>query len=496
MLNVKDTILSIIKAHPQAHALWVNDCYYTYQEIYCQAQVLASHIQNCKSEFCIIIAEKTVNRYIAILGCVLAGKTFVPVTPEGTNRQVNSIFSQLDSDCYVIDINNEDNKKRITSLMATESRVFDLSEPLNASDTVFDNTRDAVHAYVMFTSGSTGVPKGVPVSGENLASYISNTVDLFKPTHRDKFAQINSYTFDLSMHDIFTAWSVGACIYAFPTNSPFKYVRFVQQHDITFWLSVPSTGVSLNEIGLLKKGAMPSLKCTLFCGEALPFRLVEQWQLSAPNSQVYNVYGPTECTIAITYFECERDLELPKIVPIGQPYADQQMMLVDNTLREVTEGKGELVISGSQVTSGYYQNIEKTAHQYVSIEGYKGVWYRTGDLVEWSQDYGYIYQGRIDDQLKIRGYRVERLEIETLLREATGTDSVAVVGWPITETGLSKGLVAFIDKSPLELPEIRANYKRLMPEYMWPSQIYQQPLPQNNSLKVDYKALKQQLQKE
>ena len=494
--SVKQRFLERLRCAPDAPALWVNDQLYSYRYLYDQAMKLSRAAAGSRSPFWIIVAEKNVHRYVAILAAVLSERAFVPVSPDSPERTFDSIFGQLSSDCYLVDVSSESTRQLLAEKTTAAPWVLDLSQPAHwpkASD-VDDQPVTTDTAYVMFTSGSTGVPKGVAVTADNLAHYVHNTIDLFQPGPEDRFAQINSYTFDLSMHDVFVAWCVGACVYAFPTHLPFRYVQFVKQHAITFWLSVPSTGISLNEMGLLKPGEMPSMKCTLFCGEALPHRLVKAWQQATPNGEVYNIYGPTECTIAITHFHCQRGAQLPDIVPIGAPYPGQQMIQVNEQLHTTApEVMGELLISGSQVAKGYHQNLEKTNQQFVSLEAEPGRWYRTGDWVTWSETHGYEYKGRVDDQLKIRGYRIERLEIEKLLREAAQTDAVAVVGWPVTETGLCQGVVAFIDNSPLTLPEIRHNYQQTMPEYMWPSQIHQQPLPKNTSLKVDYKQLKNQL---
>jgi amino acid adenylation domain-containing protein len=352
-------------------------------------------------------------------------------------------------------------------------------------------------AYLMFTSGSTGVPKAVLVTRDNLHNYVVGARRLFGPTHEDRFAQVNNYTFDLSMHDIFVAWEHGASVYALPDAVPFRLPALLREHRITFWLSVPTTGMSLFNLGLLRPDSLPDLRYSLFCGEPLPSRLANAWHAAASNSRLVNIYGPTECTIAVTAFEWQSNMVLPDVVPIGTPYPEQLVCVVDTNLREVPFGHvGELCLGGSQLAPGYYGNAEQTAKRFVKVVGREGTWYRTGDWAVEDPSWGLMFRGRCDDQMQVRGYRVERMEVEGLMRRALATDSVAVVGWPVSEGNLVQGLVAFVDGVTMTTQRIRGVLRDELPEHMWPSQIHLQPLPQTRSRKVDYQALKTQLENE
>jgi D-alanine--poly(phosphoribitol) ligase subunit 1 len=279
-----------------------------------------------------------------------------------------------------------------------------------------------------------------------------------------------------------------------PEDAPYKLPALLREHRITFWLSVPTTGLTLANLGLLKPASLPDLRCTLFCGEPLPQRLAQSWHRAAPNGRLFNIYGPTECTIAVTAFEWHPDLPLADLVPIGEPYPAQDLCIVDDQLREQPPGAvGELCISGTQVVPGYYGDALQTQQRFVSVPGRAGVWYRTGDQVQRHPDWGLLFKGRRDDQMQVRGYRVERLEVEALMRNALSTDAVAVVGWPVVEGNLVQGIVAFVGDQRLSAQDIRRRLRSDLPEYMWPSQVYIQDLPQTRSRKVDYTALRRQL---
>jgi acyl-CoA synthetase (AMP-forming)/AMP-acid ligase II len=178
---------------------------------------------------------------------------------------------------------------------------------------------------------------------------------------------------------------------------------------------------------------------------------------------------------------------------IGEPYPEQEVCIVDEQLQVRPPGAvGELCIAGTQVVPGYYRNPHQTQQRFVTLSGQPGVWYRTGDQVQRHPEWGLLFKGRRDDQMQVRGYRVERLEVEALIRNALGTDAVAVIGWPVVEGNWSG--VGCVCRRPASR---YAGYSTAAASancgYMWPSQIYIQELPQTRSRKVDYTALRRQL---
>lgn len=505
--GLRQHLLATAAAHPARTALWVDGRSYTYRELFGRALRLAEALRRHDEPFCVLYCRKNLTRYVAILASVLAGKVFVPVCPTSPVDYWERVVRQLGPAIYVLD-SGDPNRERLLLQPVTPSAPVINAQPAGSGrgerpvqlprGLTFPDGCDEAEAqpgaYLMFTSGSTGIPKAVVVTRKNLECYLAGAAELFRPTAEDRFAQLNPYTFDLSMHDIFLAWSCGAALYALPETAAFKLPALARQHRISFWLMVPTTGLSLAKLGLLQPGSLLDLRCTLFCGEPLPQRLAQAWHRAAPASRLVNIYGPTECTIAATAFEWQPDLSLPDVVPIGWPYPGQEVQVVDEQLRAVAADQiGELCISGDQVVPGYYGNPEQTARRFVALRGQPGVWYRTGDQVQRHDRWGLVFKGRCDDQLQVRGYRVERLEVETLMRHALGTDALAVVGWPVVEGNLVQGLVAFIGDDRLTAQEIRRRLSWELPEHMWPSQIHLQELPQTPSRKVDYTALKRQL---
>jgi acyl-coenzyme A synthetase/AMP-(fatty) acid ligase len=237
-------------------------------------------------------------------------------------------------------------------------------------------------------------------------------------------------------------------------------------------------------MGLIGPDSMPSLRYSFFCGEALPASLAVAWMWAAPHSRVFNLYGPTEATIAFSSFDIGSHSDIPHaIVPLGFPIGTQQMDV---------SAEGELLLSGSQLSSGYILDEEKTAQSFFKHEGRR--WYRTGDRAEFDERYGFIFKGRLDSQIKVRGYRVETGEVEVALRKAVGSDLVAVL--PVREVGPNtyEGLIGVVCGGLTDMEAARVALREILPEYMCPEKVIAVPdMPKNSNDKVDYIALKTML---
>jgi acyl-coenzyme A synthetase/AMP-(fatty) acid ligase len=271
--------------------------------------------------------------------------------------------------------------------------------------------------------------------------------------------------------------------------------RFIRDHALTVWFSVPSVGLLMQRLGALKGDRYPSLRWSLFCGEPLSVTLAEAWSKAAPASTLENLYGPTELTVACTVYRWDRVRSQAEsrdgIVPIGKPLGGMRQKIVDETLREVIAGEpGELVMSGPQRTSGYWRDAEATARAHVSITGDADTYYRTGDRVRRAADGGPLtYIGRVDHQIKILGHRVELGEVESVLRAEPGVDAAVAVGWPVTQTGPG-GIAAFVTGRGLDPVAIRLRVQAKLQSHAVPQTIQVlSAFPQNASGKVDRDAL-------
>jgi acyl-coenzyme A synthetase/AMP-(fatty) acid ligase len=250
----------------------------------------------------------------------------------------------------------------------------------------------------------------------------------------------------------------------------------------------------MRRLGELKPGLYPHLRLSLFCGEALPVEVVRDWSAAAPNSIIENIYGPTELTIGCTVYrwdnqtspnECEHG-----IVPIGEPFEDMEALIVDEDLREVPVGcEGELLMTGPQLSRGYWFDDEKTRRAFVSIAGRDGNYYRTGDRVRRSApDKPLIYLGRLDNQVKVLGHRVELGEVEAVLRSLSRVDAVVALAWPNRSN--ADGIELFLEVDKFDTEPLMKELKTKLPAYMVPRKIrVLRRFPLNSNGKYDRRAL-------
>jgi non-ribosomal peptide synthetase component F len=340
------------------------------------------------------------------------------------------------------------------------------------------------------------------VAHRNVTAFLDAMVDRYHITEEDRFSQTFDLTFDLSVFDMFVAWERGARVCCPTQAQKMLPAKYIQERELTVWFSVPSTGVLMSKLRMLKPDQYPKLRWSLFCGEGLPREIIEAFAAAAPSSIAENLYGPTELTIATTLYrwnpetspaQCELGL-----VPIGEPYPGMDVLVVDESLAEVAAGEtGELLMSGPQLTLGYWKDAEKTDAAFMLPPGKDRLYYRTGDRVRSQKGPSpMVYLGRVDNQIKIQGYRVELGEIEMVIREEAKVDTAIALGWPETAAG-ADGVVVFITDASVDTGAVLGRTKERLPNYMAPRTIHCiDEFPLNANSKVDRKALTQKLRDE
>ena len=405
-----------------------------------------------------VFGQRSTAVVTGILGILFRGDGYVPLNPTFPTDRTRSMLERSGCRAIVVDENAEKQIVEVVTGIETplliifpeQTDVSELKAALPNHQVLGTHDLESAKewtpadvdpngiAYLLFTSGSTGIPKGVMVAHRNVNAFLDAMAERYAVTPDDRLSQTFELTFDLSVFDLFLAWECGARV-CIPTQAqkmlPAKYI---QDSGITIWFSVPSTAVMMSKLRMLKPGAYPSLRWSLFCGEALPAEIVERFVEAAPNSTAENLYGPTELTIACTLYrwdtkrspgECELGL-----VPIGAPYPGMEVLVVDEDLQPVAEGEtGELLMTGLQLTPGYWRDAERTDAAYTVPPGEDRLFYRTGDRVRRCQGKSpMVYLGRLDNQIKIQGYRVELGEVEAAIRDIAAAEVAIAVGWPVT----------------------------------------------------------------
>jgi acyl-coenzyme A synthetase/AMP-(fatty) acid ligase len=267
--------------------------------------------------------------------------------------------------------------------------------------------------------------------------------------------------------------------------------RFIADQRLTVWSSVPSIAAFMRRMKMLKPGAFPSIRYSVFAGEALPYALAEAWQTAAPASVVENLYGPTEATVYCLGATVGADFPPTPgrdTVPSGFPLPGLEAAILDESLAFLTPGReGQLAISGGQLAVGYYGEPDLTRRRFPTLDG--RTWYLTGDLARQDERGIFHHLGRIDHQVKILGQRVELEEIEAHLRAVSGSEDVAAIAWPIQD-GVAAGIVAFTSGVADPPEQLRQGLLRLLPSYMVPRRIVELgSLPLGASGKIDRRAL-------
>ena len=346
-------------------------------------------------------------------------------------------------------------------------------------------------AYVMFTSGTTGSPKGVMISAGNVSSFLSAMQELYPFSPEDRVSHRHELSFDFSVLDLFITWRSGASLHVIPAPQLMGPSRFIREHQLTVWFSVPSVVAFMGDMKMLTPGAFPSIRYSAFCGEPLPAASVSAWKTACNNSVVDNIYGPTEATVACLGQRCREPFVVTKergTIAIGKPFANMRAAVVDSALNFLPQGEpGELALCGKQIAQGYFNDSPKTAARFPSIDGTR--WYLTGDLAYQDDAGRFHHLGRTDNQVKVLGHRVELEDVEAHLREVCGVDSVAAVAWPVAN-GSAQGIIAFAAGCKLTVAEIRERMRGRVPKYMVPTEVrFWERLPLNANGKTDRKSL-------
>jgi D-alanine--poly(phosphoribitol) ligase subunit 1 len=477
---------------PDAPAIFVDDRSYTYGELSGLSSAVCALLKAHevkKWDRVGIFTENNIYTYASLLGILSCGAGYVPLNQDTPVERNTGIIA--DAGIKVLLYTEKEDKARELSLASGSA-----CRPLNNRITPNQGKLgplDQMHSdlcYLLFTSGTTGKPKGVPIYYRNLAAFLDMVLESgrYDFNRNDRFLQMFELTFDLSVFSFLVPLSVGASFYPIPRKgiTYLEVADTLQTGEITVALMVPSVVNYLRpyfgEINL------PQMRYSLFCGEALYHDTLSSWSQCVPSAKIENLYGPTEATIFCLRYEWERG-ESPHpqgkgIVPIGRPMEGMDAFKINGSS---LDEDGELCLAGEQVTFGYWNNPSKTAEAFGTTEdGNK--FYHTGDLCKIDQADNFLYLGRIDNQVKIDGHRVELEEIEYHAR--IFCEDKQVVAAVNTSNPAVHSILLFIESDKDLKSGLKEHLKKHLPNYMMPKEIIAVSLfPLNSNGKIDRKAL-------
>ena len=493
MTNILSQIAQCLQRFANSNAFCIGGHYYTYCQFAQRISAIREKICNLHSDepiFALAIHDD-IDTYATIFALWMEGKAYVPLHPNQPLERNLNIIEQ-------VGLSNVINSADISVFDEQSINVMHTSKYEYTTD-YLDNwieTSDDALAYILFTSGSTGVPKGVQITRGNIAAFMESFWKTgITITEEDRCLQVFDLTFDVSVQSYLVALTRGACVYTVPYGQV-KYLyaaSLIQEYKITFGAMAPSMLTYLRPY--FDEFDATSMRTTILTAEACPVDLMEDWYKCAKNTEIYDFYGPTEATIYCTYYKLNRgsnNLSLNGIISIGKPLANVQAIIIreDGTLVEGQE-KGELCIAGDQVTPGYWNNSEKNESSFFVRYGVR--YYHTGDLCYWEETGDIMYSGRIDQQAKIQGFRVELGEIEHHAREFYNKE-YRVVAIAFDNAQKLTEIALFIESAEQDTQALLAHLRSKMPHYMIPSRIIFEPnFPLNKSEKIDRNTLKSRL---
>ena len=446
-----------------------------------------------------VIANKSMSSYIGIIATLLSGCNFTPIIIEENSNKLLEIIKNSKISVFIgeeaelfklLDWSDKYMNNLFLDLLITpqgyvinkNEKWFDEND-LNtySTDINFSYLQNlSLTAYILYTSGSTGKPKGVEITRFNLNSYINSITEIWPMPKGFRLSQSYDLRFDPSIHDIFyTLFNVGTLV-VIPEKELMMPFDFIIREKLDIWTTVPSIGLFMLRMKMFKNNIFPNLKKIYSIGEPFPIILAEALQIAAPNATVENHYGPTEATIAISRYVYKKNIDLEfnnGVLPIGKSFTKTKIELIDDKNNKINEKfvKGEIIFNGEQISKGYLNNPQKTNEVFVNYpwDSSKVIWYKSGDLGIYNENMDIECLGRIDNQFKLGGKRIEAGEIEAQLSRYEETKFCVIV--PIKDkNNITKFCVGFSPRiiSKESLKNIKLAFSKDMDKIFFPKTIF------------------------
>lgn len=446
----------------------------------------------------VVYMEKGVDVITAFMGIAYSGNFYSPIDVTMPISRVNKILEVLSPQVIITTSELAGNVKDFLfqgEVLIWEDEITQEIQEEKLAE-VQGKIIDTDLLYVLFTSGSTGLPKGVTITHRSVIDYIDWVTETFQIEADDSFGNQAPFYFDNSILDIYSTVKSGATCHIVPQtlfSQPVRLLEYLKEKKINTIFWVPSALIIVSKVKAFRNVDLNgTLKRCLFCGEVMPNKQLNIWRKYLPEVQYANLYGPTEITDACTYYMVDREFSDDEPLPIGIPMKNTEILVLNEENQPVGEGEvGELCVRGTSLSMGYYNNPEKTREAFVQNplnQTVPEIIYRTGDLVKYNAYGELIYLSRKDFQIKHMGHRIELGEIETAVSSIQEISLCCC----LYDEKRSK-IVLFLD-TELEKAYIIEQISKLVPSYMYPNKvIVLENMPINANGKIDRVKLKEML---
>lgn len=442
-----------------------------------------------------LFLPKSAEMVAGMLAVLYAGRAYVPMDAAAPMERVKKIAANLAPSAI---ITTAALRKRLEALALSDTPVCTLDELTGAGqgglvDAAVRAVTDADPIYIMYTSGSTGEPKGVVIPHRSVLNFARWAAETFRWDEHTVIANQAALCFDVSVMDVYGALCSGGKLILTPEalfRYPSKLPEFLAENAVTSIYWVPTVMIHVANSGALSKVSLPLLKAVCFAGEVMPNLQLNAWRRALPNAVFANLYGPTETDVCTAYI-VDRPFSDEEPLPIGTALPNLRVLLLDAAGRPADEG--EICVSGAGVTSGYFGRPDLTERAFLSLErgGVAEQFYRTGDLGRYNERGEILFLGRMDGLIKLRGNRIELGEVESAGRAVEGISNCCVLF-----DSKKEQIVLFAEtRAALGPGDVIRAMRRYIPAYMLPERVeLMEALPCNQNRKIDRAALKRRME--
>ena len=496
--NVLEYLESTVTRVPDKIAFANEDTGLSFQQVYNQSRAIGSflHREGFYKKPVVVFMKKHPKTIVAFFGTIYAGCYYVPLDEEMPRHRIELIFQTLNPGAIICD----DTTRPLVDEFDYNGKIYlydDIcSKPIDegALLQIRDRQIDTDPIYIVFTSGSTGVPKGVMACHRSVLDYIEHLCDVLKFDENTVFGNQTPLYFDACLKEVYPTLKYGATTYIIPKQLfmfPIKLVEFLNQFKINTVCWVVSALTMISAFRTFEKVIPEHLHTIAFASEVFPIKQFNLWRAALPKARFINLYGPTEVTGICCYYEVDREFSLDETMPIGRPFKNTDIILLDENNKEPAQGEqGEICVRGTSLTLGYYRNPEKTNESFVQNplnDIYPELIYRTGDLGKYNARGELEFAGRKDYQIKHMGHRIELGEIEVIVNMHEQVDTACCIF-----DNVKKKIVLYY-VGEIDSKDITTYIKEKLPRYMVPNVIKKlDTMPLTPNGKINRNLLKQQ----